>query len=54
MQCPTKVSSYQNLIQGIKGFDKSLPWLVNRNLLLKILKCRNIFFIFLWQYCVQK
>jgi len=28
IQCLTKVSSYQNLIQGIQGYDKSLPWLV--------------------------
>jgi len=32
-------------------FFKSLPWLANRNMLLKIVKCCNIF---LWQYCVQK
>jgi hypothetical protein len=43
MQCPIKVSSYQNLIQGIQGFGKSLPWLVNRNRLLKIVECCNIF-----------
>ena len=30
-----KVSSYQIIIQGKQGFYKSLPWLVNRNLLLK-------------------
>ncbi len=46
IQCPSKVSSNQNLIQGIQGFDKSLPWLVNRNLLLKIGKCRNLFLYF--------
>jgi len=32
-------------------FYKSLPWLFNWNLLLKNVKCRNIF---LSQYCVQK
>jgi hypothetical protein len=50
----TKVSSYQNLIQGIEGiqgFVKSLPLLVNINLLLKIVKCCNIF---LPQSCVPK
>ncbi len=48
-------SSFQNIIQGKQGrwqgFYKSLPWLFNRNLLLKNVKCRNIF---LSQYCVQK
>jgi len=37
--------------QGTQGFYKSLPLLINRNLLLKIAKCCNIF---LSQYCVQK
>jgi len=31
---------------------KSLPWLVNGNLWLKIVKFRNIFLSFLSQYCV--
>ncbi len=30
-----KVSSYQIIIQGKQGSNKSLAWLVNRNLLLK-------------------
>jgi len=32
-------------------FFRSLPWLFNRNLLLKIVKCCNIFLL---QYCVKK
>jgi len=46
------MSSYQNLIQGRQGFDKSLPWLINRNLLLKTVKCGNnflyLFITILW------
>jgi len=34
-----KVSSYQIIIQGKQGFYISLPWLFNRNLLLKNVKC---------------
>jgi len=39
----------QNTNQGI--FLKSLPWLVNRNLCLKIINYQNIFLL---QYCVPK
>jgi len=39
----------QNTNQGM--FLKSLPWLLSRNLCLKII---FLLFIFLSQYCVQK
>jgi len=32
--------------QGVQGFNKSLPWLFYRNLLLKNVKCCNIFLFF--------
>ncbi len=35
-QCPTKVSSYKNTAYLLLCFLKSLHWLVNRNLLTKI------------------
>ena len=38
----------------VDRFYNSLPWLFNRNLLLKNVKCCKIFLSFLSQYCMQK
>jgi len=48
------LSKHQNIILVTQGFYKSLPWLVNRNLLLKIVKCRNIYFLTFYRNIVCK
>ena len=45
--------------QGVQGFNKSLPWLFYRNLLLKNVKCCNIFLFFyriiVWKiFCLNR
>ncbi len=40
-----KVSAYQIIMQGKEGFDKRLPWLFNRTLLLKMSNIALFFLI---------
>jgi len=48
-----KVSSYQKIIQGTQGFYKSLPWLFNRNLLLKNVNVAIYFYLFIAILCAK-